>query len=360
MDRREFLWGSASLAAWSLGPKRPVLDENPRRMDTNTELRQPTKAWIWNSVHKDTSPADLKALYKKLKSHGLDGVYISGVDDREFEIIREAGLEVHCWMWTTNRGDEWIRKNHPEWYMSSRSGKSCFDKPPYVDYYRWVNPLIPGVQSYLEDRVGELAKHPSVSGVHLDYVRYPDVILPRALWSTYGLDQTEELPDYDFDYSEPTRQAFLKATGRDILKIEDPAHDQEWLHFRYDAVTQLVKKLAKVAHGHKKKITAAVFPTPRMARKICRQDWDKWPLDAFCPMVYHSFYNEPISWVGDCVLENVHAVRAPIYAGLYMPALPTPDELREAMRLCWKRGAAGVSLFGGISDAHWEAFEAAS
>jgi uncharacterized lipoprotein YddW (UPF0748 family) len=226
-----------------------------------------------------------------------------------------------------------------------------------VDYYRWVSPVIPGVQHYLEDRVAELAKHPAVAGVHLDYVRYPDVILPKALWKDYGLDQTEELPDYDFCYSDHTRKAFRDETGRDPMEIKDPAHDQQWLHFRYDSVTKLVKKLAAVAHDHKKQITAAVFPTPRLARKICRQDWDKWPLDAACPMIYNSFYDEPVEWVGECVLENIQAVEFPIYAGLYMPALEKPDEFRKALHLCRKRGSSGVSIFGGVSEANWKVFE---
>jgi uncharacterized lipoprotein YddW (UPF0748 family) len=260
-------------------------------------------------------------------------------------------------MWTTNRGDEWIRQNHPDWYMVSRTGKSCFDDPPYVDYYRWISPVIPGVQRYLEDRVAELAEQPTVQGVHLDYVRYPDVILPRALWSKYHLDQTYELPDYDFCYSPHTREAFKKVSGRDPIEIEDPAHDQEWLHFRYDSVTTLVKKLTKVAHDHGKLITAAVFPTPRLARKICRQDWDKWPLDGVCPMIYHSFYEEPVEWVGDMVLENVQAVNFPIFAGLYMPAMPTPSEFRQGLDYALRSGASGVSLFGDVEASHWSVLE---
>jgi len=317
------------------------------------------KHWIWTSVDGKAETATLKEKYKALKSHGLSGVYISGVDKREFEIIKEAGLEVHTWMWTTNRGDDWIRKNHPDWYMVSRSGKSCFDKPPYVDYYRWISPVIPGVQTYLKEKVAELASDPLVSGVHLDYVRYPDVILPKGLWKTYNLDQTEEMDDYDFCYSEHTRAAFKKATGRDPKDIKNPATDQEWLKFRYDSVTSLVKQLTEVAHGHKKEITAAVFPTPSMARKICRQDWDKWPLDAFCPMIYHSFYEEPVDWIGDAVREDVQAVTKPIHAGLYMPAFETPAELEAGVKLAMRRGAAGISLFGGVSADMWKAFEKA-
>ncbi len=354
MDRREFLVATAGAClAGSVGK---VLAAEPERLLVAPVTKK--KYYVWTGVDKKASATALKKKYSELRAHGMDGVFIGGgLDDREFDIVKEAGLEIHTWMWTTNRGDQWIRDNHPDWYQVSRSGKSCFDRPPYVDYYRWVSPVIPGVQSYLKDRVAELAVHPAVTGVHLDYVRYPDVILPRALWEKYHLDQTEELDDYDFCYSPHTRKAFQEVSGRDPMDIKNPAHDQEWLHFRYDSVTKLVKQLAKVAHDHHKKITAAVFPTPRMARKICRQDWDKWPLDAACPMIYNSFYNEPVSWIGDCVLENIQAVSFPIYAGLYMPALEKPEDFEAALHVVHKRGGAGASLFGGVSDVNWRVFE---
>lgn len=314
------------------------------------------KHFVWTGPSPKSTEAELKAKYAALKGHGIGGVFLGGLDARELGIIKEAGLETHLWMWTTNRGDGWIREHHRDWYMVSRTGKSCFDQPPYVDYYRWVSPVIPGVQTYLQEKVDEIASHEAVDGVHFDYVRYPDVILPKALWKTYNLDQTEELPDYDFCYSEHTRKAFKEKAGRDPMDIKDPAHDAEWLHFRYDTIVELVEKLSAAGRKHKKQITAAVFPTPRMARQICRQDWARFPLDFATPMIYHSFYDEAVEWVGECVLENIQAAQFPIVAGLYMPAFKTPDEFRRGLELVKKRGGSGVSLFGGVGDEYWEVF----
>lgn len=358
-NRRDFLKIAAySGAGLSLPGGIPAMRGEGRSHEAMPRTETKMKYWVWTDIDGAATDAARKAKYQSLKSHGIDGVFLGGgVNDREFAIVKECGLELHTWMWTTNRGDNWVRENHPDWYQVSRSGKSCFDKPPYVDYYRWLSPVIPGVQSYLEDKVAELARHEAVSGVHLDYVRYPDVILPRGLWAHYGLDQTEELPDYDFCYSEHTRAAFKRHCGRDPLEIADPSHDTEWLHFRYDSVTNLVRKLAKVAHGHGKKITAAVFPTPRLARKICRQDWDKWPLDAACPMIYHGFYLEPVEWIGDMVLENIQTSRIPILAGLYMPDFHSPAEFAKGLKLIRAKGGSGVSLFGGVGDAYWQEFE---
>lgn len=339
MTRRELLAGAATLGAGALLRQ----DEEVPRTPVKPKL------WVWIG-------ADQKDTFADLAAKGVEGLFLSGATNQEaLDAAKDAGLEVHAWMWTTNRGDAWIRENHPDWYMVSRTGKSCFDEPPYVDYYRWVSPVIPGVQSYLKERVDELAAKPEISGVHLDYVRYPDVILPRDLWETYGLDQSEELPDYDFCYSEHTRRAFIEHSGRDPMKIDDPSHDQEWLAFRQDSVTKLVAGLTDTVRERGKAITAAVFPTPSIARKVCRQSWSDWTLDAYCPMVYHSFYKEDVEWIGDCMRENIQATTAPIIPGLYMPALSDLEEFREAVRLVRKRGAEAISMFGGVPDTHWDA-----
>jgi uncharacterized lipoprotein YddW (UPF0748 family) len=314
------------------------------------------RLWIWTGIDTEAKTQSLVQRYRDLRAKGIEGIFLGGgIDNRNFEAIKEAGLALHSWMWTTNRNELELRESHPDWFMVSRSGKSCVDEPPYVDYYRWLSPFAPGVGEYLEDKASELAEHPLIEGVHLDYVRYPDVILPRALWSTYGLDQSEELSDYDFCYGPHTRRAFLQQTGRDPIEIDDPAHDQEWLHFRYRSITALVTGLKAKVSLHGKALTAAVFPTPTLARKICRQSWDQWPLDAACPMIYHSFYNESAEWIGECVLEDIQAVQFPIIAGMYMPAFKMPSEFEYALRLSRKQGAYGISLFGEVPEDFWVA-----
>lgn len=358
VNRREFLVAGASVAVGAgLGVPGKAANALAKLAKPEGKTVKTRKYWAWTEIDRNATASELKAKYAKYHSHGIDAILLGGgIDEREFDIVKGAGLELHCWMWTTNRGDSWIREHHPDWYQVSRTGKSCFDQPPYVNYYRWVSPVIAGVRQYIKEQADQLASHAAVSGVHLDYVRYPDVILPRGLWKKYNLDQTEELPDYDFCYSEHTRSAFKAFCGRDPLEIKDPAHDQQWLHFRYDSVTKLVKELAADVKRRGKTLSAAVFPTPSLARTICRQDWDKWPLDAVCPMTYSSFYEAGVEWIGDCMLENIHAVTFPVFAGLYMPDMTDADTFRKAIEVVHHNGGSGVSLFGGVSDPYWEVF----
>mgnify|MGYP000152229069 FL=1 len=90
---------------------------------------------------------------------------------------------------------------------------------------------------------------------------------------------------------------FKKATGIDIRTVKDPSMCDQWKRFRYDVVTRLVNKIADAVHAKGKKVSAAVFPGPESyAKKLVRQEWNKWDIDAFFPMNYNDFYLEPASW----------------------------------------------------------------
>ena len=322
--------------------------------------------WTWVHGDREYDTDEWRRRFARLREAGFHAVLVGGGD---VELVSGAahaeGLEYHRWFWTMNRnGDEWAQENHPEWFTVSRNLESSLEKPPYVDYYRWVCPSRAPVREYLSRRVGELAANPGVDGVHLDYVRHCDVILPRGLWETYDLVQDTELPEFDFCYCDVCREQFAALDGRDPLEIPDPPADEAWRRFRCDSVTGAVRELAAAVHEHHKPITAAVFPTPAEARRLVRQSWDEWPLDRFFPMLYQGFYLEDIAWIGECVREGVAALAGgggeggsrpgtPLHAGLYLPSLE-PAELAGAVAVAREEGAAGVATFEmhGLSDEH--------
>ncbi len=304
--------------------------------------------WMWIRPNKDDNDATLKKRYQSYRDAGVRGLLFEDYSKRHFQVAKELGMETHRWMWTMNRGEKELLEKHPEYYAVSRSGKSCADQPAYVDYYRFLCPSHPDVPKYLEEKAREQLEKQDVDGLHLDYIRYPDVILPTNLWQNYNLDQSSELADYDFCYSKFTKAAFLEETGIDIDKVERPEQSPSWRAFRYEQINRVVNRIAKVSKEYEKPLTAAVFPTPDLARRMVRQDWANWDLDAVFPMIYHGFYQEPVYWVGQAVKEGVQTLnkKFPLYAGLYMPDFKDSAELQEAIKLAKTNGAAGVSLFG--------------
>ena len=315
-------------------------------------------AWTW--VHGGSTEIGLpgwRERYARLRNSGISGVLVGGGDaGMHAEAAHAEGLVLHRWIWTLNRsGDRQVAEAHPEWFSVSREGKSSLTDPPYVGYYKWLCPTRLPVREYLAGKVDEVAAIPGVDAVHLDYVRHPDVILPRNLWEKYGLVQDHEMAEFDFCYCEVCRARFEAETGRDPVGLEDAASDVEWRRFRWRMVTETVQELTRATHARGKAISAAVFPTPRIARELVRQEWDRWPLDIVFPMLYHSFYREPVEWIGESAREGVAALpkSTPLVAGVYLPDLP-PAELGKAIRSARDGGASGVAMFemGGLSDAH--------
>lgn len=317
----------------------------------------PFTAWTWVHGGGDVTLDGWRIRYARLREAGFTGVLVSGGDTAmHAEAAAGEGLVLHRWMWTLNRsGDRTVQQEHPEWFSVSREGKSSLTTPPYVGYYKWLCPTRRPVREYLAGVVSGIAATPGVAAVHLDYVRHPDVILPRNLWETYGLVQDHEMAQFDFCYCEACRERFERESGRDPLALEDPASDVEWRRFRWRMVTETVTALARAVHSQGKALSAAVFPTPTIARALVRQEWDRWPLDLVFPMLYHGFYREPVAWIEGATAEGVTALppSVPLVAGLYLPDLP-PAALGAAIRAARRGGASGVSIFemGGLRDEH--------
>lgn len=79
-----------------------------------------------------------------------------------------------------------------------------------------------------------------------------------------------------------------------------------------------------------------------MASKMVRQDWGKWNLDIVFPMVYHNFYTEDISFISDCMIEDVRDKnpKTTLYCGLMVS-----DDMQASMDAALNHGAEGISIF---------------
>ncbi|MCB4808946.1 family 10 glycosylhydrolase [Tamlana sp. 62-3] len=328
--------------------------EEPVTTTTTEETTKTFKYWNWMSVGHKKSDSAYTAHFNKLKSKGIDAVLLNtgadpGLLKRLTPLATAAGLEVHAWMFTTNRPGDSIAQQHPEWYMVSRSGKSCFKKEerPYVGYYQWLSPSHPEARKHILSLVEGLAKVEGVASVHLDYIRYPDVYLPIGLLPKYDLKQEEELPDYDFDYSDASVEKFMALHHKDPRKMENPAIDIEWKNFRLNEIRSLVNEAYDIVHKHEKKLSAAVFPYPEMADHMVRQRWDKWKIDMVLPMIYYNFYNEELDWIGYATkqgVEDLQGKSTELHTGLYTPKLSNED-LKDAIQYAKDNGASGVAFF---------------
>ena len=333
------------------------------------------KNWVWiNSVDRTTD--EWREALAPLKNAGIDAILPEVFDSRvaHFEhphpafassrrsleriipIAHELEIEVHAWMWTVPCNNRRIVKEHADWYAVNAKRESASNKPAYVGYYKFLCPRKPQVRQFIGTTAEALAKVEGLDGVHLDYVRLPDVILAKGLWEKYGIVQDREYPQYDYCYCDDCRALFQQQSGADPLTdLDDPSTNEAWRQFRCNSVTELVNEhLVPVIKRHGKQVTAAVFPNWWNVR----QEWHRWNLDGFLPMLYHSFYDEDVAWIG----KQIRAARkrmpqpVPIYAGLFSPALDH-GEFDRALKTAAAAGADGVSLFelGGLRESHFQA-----
>lgn len=317
-------------------------------------------AWLHGS--KDKSEQDWTILFQRIQQSGFKGILINAGPDLLLKVIplaKAQSLEVHAWMWTLNQpGAKDLQAQKPELYSISREGKSVLEAPPYVGYYRWLCPSRAGTLDFLHQKVASLLAVEGLDGVHLDYVRYCDVILPRGLWEKYDLVQKEELPPFDYCYCAVCRSNFEQASGLDPAKMEDPSANQAWKQYRYDQLSRIVNAISDQVHAENSLLSAAVFPYPDLARKLVRQSWDDWRLDKVFPMIYHSFYEEGMNWIKRSTDSGVKDIanRFTLHTGLYIPALKKAAQLQKAIQKSRQGGAEGIAIFNGdnLPEDYWE------
>jgi uncharacterized lipoprotein YddW (UPF0748 family) len=338
---------------------------------------RPLKHYVWLRPNLRKTTDELKRDFALIKASGLTGVVAEIYNGRTtfyrsqrfpvraewlemaLPVAKAEGLEVHAWMWTMVCGQDNVIREHPDWYNVNAKGESAHDKPAYVDYYKFLDPARPEVREFIRDTVNEIAAIPGVASVHLDYVRHPDAILPSGLWSKYGIVQDRVYPPYDYGYTPYSRRLFKAKHGIDPIELPDPESNREWLQYRLDSVVDLVNEyLVPAAHAKGTRITAAVFPGPSRARTMVRQDWGRFKLDAYFPMLYSSFYEAGPEFVQRYTEEAVRTVKAPVYSGLYVDPLSAADFTRS-IEVARAAGAAGVSVFdfGAMTPERWRVMQ---
>ncbi len=326
------------------------------------ETKKPFKKWVWLIPETGLSLTEWHKRFDRLKQHGIDAILIQVYNSHKawyktpnlpleenlletlIRIGKKAGIEVHAWIWIMPNNNPYYIENNPEFYAINGLGQPSFSNPAYVGYYKFMCPNNPDVREFILNNVRILSNVSGLDGIHLDYIRYPDVIIAPALQPKYHVIQDKEYPQFDYCYCKVCRDKFKFETGIDPLKdLTEPSANDSWRQFRYNSITKLVNdELVPIVNSQGKKITAAVFPN----WESVRQQWFKWNLDGFFPMLYHNFYNAPLEWIGENIKMQIADLEnpKPIYAGLFLPSLK-PEELIKAIEIAYKAKSSGIALF---------------
>jgi len=332
---------------------------------------QPFKVYTWLMGDLDMPEGVLENYFCKAAEVGIDGILLechggypvilqdssSFRDSASLVILRRAAVyakkynvELHAWTWTTNRCELNLRQQHPQWYQVNGLGQSLTEVKLYNrEHYRFLCPSHPEVTEYLKDRVRELAEVDGLTGIHLDFIRYPDAILPYGLHESRGVVQDKVYPLWDCCYCDECRAEFKAQTGIDPLDLEDPTSNEQWMQFRWDLMSKMSSEVLAEIKACGKVASAAVFATPGESKKLVRQDWVNYRnADGFFPMIYTDSYNQTEEWIETASREGVEGLKAAgnpaaLYSGVMMPR--DSADVRRYIDYADKAGASGICFF---------------
>lgn len=188
-------------------------------------------------------------------------------------------LNIHAWvniLLVWSKPELAWKKNHfvnkyKSWFMVDKTNRSIL-QPTQEELKsrgiegRFLSPAIPGLRELYKLIVQDLINNYEISGVHLDYIRYPS---------------------QDYGYHSYLRNNFKKQTGldpiylhksrllveySDVEKLKD-----EWNRFRMNSLDSLVSDISRITRAKDSiLLSAAVKPDPEIARTKYLQNWGGW------------------------------------------------------------------------------------
>jgi len=186
----------------------------------------------------------------------------------------QANLAVQAWVVVYNAtpvDPQLIRQNHiyqnyPDWLTYDNKGSQMRSSDQY-GYF--LDPGVAGTQDYLLDVLSDIADgYPELDGLHLDYIRYPNI--------NYGY------------HPESVRRFESKRNS-------DP--DLTWNQWRQDQVTEFVRRMYDRIKRIKPemKLTAAVIANYNEAVNLYGQSWETWLAEGIIDTIYPMLYNADTS-----------------------------------------------------------------
>ena len=307
------------------------------------------------------------ALFVQVRGRG-DAYYKSRIVPRGEDILEEfpdfdplalaiqeahrTGLEIHAWVnvylaWHPTerlpKSSNHLLVRHPEWFMVSKdginmgrvdmSGKNSLSRGVEG---RYLSPGIQEVREHLLKVILELVQGYDLDGLHLDYIRYPNV-------------------NYDFNLI--NRAEFTRRFGFDPQTLVGKTNEQGglsrekkkklWEQWRTDQVSLQVSEIQQLLLNTKPwiKLSVAVKPNFELAYREFGQDWIKWinkqMVDFVVPMLYLGTTEE----IGVQIQQIQKYVRkGHLYAGIggfNQSPSATEDQINQARRM----GLKGIMFF---------------
>ncbi len=213
------------------------------------------------------------------------------------ERAHAAGLEVHAWVncmlvWSgarMPRDPRHVLRAHPDWIAELRDGRRTswvaargLRKRELEGAY--LAAARPAVRQWVASIAAEIAANYAVDGVHLDYIRQPDIEVgfdpdTRARFaSVYGADPAR------FAHYDPARRAQLTAA---------------WRSFQREQIVAVVRAVRDTLRSIRPGVTlsAAVVSDTSRSEGLTAQSWGAWVRDSLIDRAFVMCYSPDVQTV---------------------------------------------------------------
>jgi hypothetical protein len=186
------------------------------------------------------------------------------------EKAHAAGLTVQAWVIVFNAtpleqklvAKNYIYQNHYDWLTCNQAGNSLNGNSQF-GYF--VDPGVPEVQDHLISVFSNLvAGYPDLDGLHLDYIRYPDMCLGYHPVSV--------------------------ARYQEYCNLNEEITFNEWRIMQVSIFVQRLREQVKMINP-KLMLSAAVFADIADANVAYAQDWISWLKQGIVDRIYPMAYN---------------------------------------------------------------------
>ena len=311
------------------------------------------------------------ALFVQVRGRG-DAFYQSTLEPRSEELdgtpvdfdplgtllplAHHAGLQVHAWVnscyvWGSPkppRAKNHIVNAHRDWLCRDAKGSFLMTQGKECEG-AFLSPANPAARKHIHDVLLDLTRRYDIDGIHLDYIRYPNLTYDYSSAALQGFQQdlTPTLTPRQ------NRSLTIKARHDRLAYVH--AFPGRFADFRRRQVTELVRSISQDVKAVKPWVvmSAAVFADSKDAYIVRGQDWKTWLrlgyLDAVAPMAYGVSTPKVAQQIADAV-KAAHDAGKFAYAGIgawHISAESAAAKINTARAL----GAQGSILFsyGGVT-----------
>lgn len=327
----------------------------------------------------EKSDEEVRAVVEKLKTLNINTIYLEtwyngrfiGYSDNELiahsvpngsydamegfvRICHENGIQVHAWVQNFFIGtveaqeqtNQALADHFAGRWLTDCKGKDTFYYGVSNTNFIFLNPYDKEVRSLLVDFYREIITKYEVDGLHLDYIRFPEL--------NYGTN--------DFGYNDNIVSAWQKEnhTTVDPRTLTSGELYDSWNTFRQEIINSFVGEVYSMVCDTDPSVwlSAAVYPGIPNVKNEIFQDCENWVQNGYMDELFSMSYGADNSYVSDNASKFAQLAGDSCFYSTGISAFGETVQMNFALQMTevTGQGADGVAIFSlaNINPSHYQ------